>query len=160
MCVCVCLSWRLKASDQDFFPPCSCSDRLVDSDYMEQTDRHTSYRYAHTRTHLQTESSARGFFMCVCAGFYETSWGTVSQNAQMLILNPNFLSPHLIPPSTCPTENQSHVHTEGEPESSGVNAWIKPPLGAPLLLPPFIFLLKIHGDQLKTQMCVMGLKSQ
>lgn len=92
MCVCVCLSWRLKASDQDFFPPCSCSDRLVDSDYMEQTDRHTSYRYAHTRTHLQTESSARGFFMCVCAGFYETSWGTVSQNAQMLILNPNFLS--------------------------------------------------------------------
>lgn len=40
---------------------------------MVQTDRHTSYTYAHTRKDLQTDRSSRGYlregsadFVCVC----------------------------------------------------------------------------------------------
>lgn len=67
-CWCICLSSCLKVSEHLLFF-LFCTDRLVDSDYTVQTDRHTSCTYARTRTDLQTGRSARGYLKWGAVGF-------------------------------------------------------------------------------------------
>ena len=62
-----------------------CADRLVESDYTAQTDRNTSYTYAHTRADPHKERSANGYskggggilYVCVCRRSGEASEGVL-----------------------------------------------------------------------------------
>ena len=63
-----CVSMHLSESVSESV---SCTDRLVESDYTAQTDRNTSYTYAHTRAEISQrlfKGEGRGFCMCVYAG--------------------------------------------------------------------------------------------